>query len=495
MIYYLDKLVTVYYKLLFTMNNNTLLKYTQKLLYISIIINIFFYYTNTTIFILFLCIIIVLMKILDLIFITKFVLPANYDWELDDEFSVENTLNSNDENSQIRETLPSIKLLNTTNKIVLDTETTIKDYVTKIISVFQDKNINLEYVKHNKGAMISQILFTNWYKFNKNNFKTAAKLSDIVKLMPDLRSNLGINEITIDTVIPGENNVIGINIPNTKRKLNKMGLYGLLSTQEYENFVLELTHKNFINGLPFTIGYTSNNHQLIYDLIQLPHLLIGGMTNSGKSVLLNTIITCIILKQTPNNVQFVMVDPKLVELTLYEKLAHLLKPVITDTLKVNTMLLDLWDEHTKRLKIIKDVGCKNLFEYNNKTKNKKTLPYIVVVLDEIAEILLVPDVEVNLLRLLQATRATGIHFILCTQRPSAKIVSPNLKAQTRRIALKMESLHDSKTILDVGGAEDLNGQGDGLVKIDGNLVRFQAPFVSTEEITKIVTEWSKLWNL
>jgi hypothetical protein len=468
------------------MKTTTLKTFNVKfILYLLIIINLFYY--NTNILIVIISLFILNFFVSRLIKNPKLVIPKDYDWELDKDF-IETTYTQ-------KSSLPRLEILASNNKVILEPDTVIKEYAQRIISFFKENKIEITYVKHSTGAMLSQILFSNWVKINNNGNKSPITLANLSNLLADLKSKLGINEITMDTIVPGERSVIGINIPNSKRKTNKLGLYGFLVNEDFDNFVKSKINNGVCNGLPITLGYTANNQQLIYDLIHFPHLLLSGATGSGKSVLLNAIISCLLFKLNPNELQFVLIDPKQLELTPYEGLPHLLKPVVTDVTRVNNILLELFDEHTKRLGKIKEAGCKNLWEYNDK-KGTRKLPYIVTIIDELAEVLLSGDTEIvtTLLRLLQATRATGIHFILCTQRPSVKIVSADLKAQCARIALKMQSFYDSKTILDVGGAEELNGQGDGLISIDSNLVRFQSPFISTNETSKLLKEWERLWK-
>lgn len=462
-------------------------KFNAKfIIYILIIINIFYYNT-------FILMIIITLFLLNFFYsnikgMTKTNnIPLDYDWELDKEF---------DEISYTQKSsLPRLEILASNNKISYESEKTIMDYVAKIQSFFNENKVETVHVRHTPGIMSTQILFTGFMKLNNNGSKSPAGLSTLNKLLPNLRSKLGIRNITLNDIIPGEKDVIGINVPNSKKDSNKLGLYGLLVSEDYKNYVKSMTTTDIINGLPITIGYTVSGQQLIYNLKDFPHLLICGKTGSGKSVLLNTIIANLLFVMNPHNLQLLLVDPKKVELAPYEGLPHLNKPILTDITRINNVFLELLDEHSKRNDKILEAKVKNIWEYNNK-KGTRKLPYMVVIIDELAEVLLTSDKEIhtNLIRLLQLTRSTGIHFILCTQRPSVDIIPASMKAQTAKIALKVENLYDSKTILDVGGAESLNGKGDGLIKIEDELLRFQAPIVSTEEITSLIKEWERLWK-
>jgi S-DNA-T family DNA segregation ATPase FtsK/SpoIIIE len=322
---------------------------------------------------------------------------------------------------------------------------------------------------------------------------TGVKISKIQSLTNDLALSLGATAIRILAPIPGKS-TIGIEIPNES--------YGTLNLGN----LMEAVLKNKKAVLPFAMGKNVYGETVVADLNAMPHLLVSGTTGSGKSVFMNCLITSLLFNNSPKDLRFLMIDPKMIELTPYNGIPHLLKPVICDVDESKDALV--WAEHEmdRRYKAFADVGARNIDTYNEKIKtlNKKSLerkiakkiedpehmPYIVIVIDELADLMITQGKEVErpITRIAQKARACGIHLILATQRPSAEIVTGLIKTNfPSRIAFKVASSIDSRTILDSSGAERLLGQGDMLYLPNGkHIERLQGAFVSEEEVCKIV---------
>jgi S-DNA-T family DNA segregation ATPase FtsK/SpoIIIE len=256
--------------------------------------------------------------------------------------------------------------------------------------------------------------------------------------------------------------------------------------------------------LPVALGKTISNEVLVIDLAKMPHLLVAGATGQGKSVGLNVILTSLIYKRHPSQLKFVLVDPKKVEMSLYSKLErHYLaklpnseEAIITDTRKVVHTLNSLCIEMENRYEILKDAGARNLKEYNakfvarklNPKEGHRFLPYIVLVIDELADLMMTAgkEVETPIARLAQLARAIGIHLVVATQRPSVNVITGVIKANfPARLSFRVTSKVDSRTILDTGGADQLVGQGDMLLSSGSDIIRLQCPFVDTPEIEKV----------
>ena len=256
--------------------------------------------------------------------------------------------------------------------------------------------------------------------------------------------------------------------------------------------------------LPIVLGKTISNEVYVTDLAKMPHLLMAGATGQGKSVGLNLIIASLIYKKHPSQLKFVMVDPKKVELTLFNKLErHFLaklpdseEAIITDTQKVVHTLNSLCIEMDERYNLLKEAGCRNLKEYNKKfvgrrlnpQKGHRYLPYIVLVIDELADLMMTAgkEIETPIARLAQLARAIGIHLIVATQRPSVNVITGIIKANfPARLSFRVTSKVDSRTILDAGGADQLIGQGDMLLSMGSEIIRLQCAFVDTPEVDRI----------
>jgi DNA segregation ATPase FtsK/SpoIIIE, S-DNA-T family len=318
------------------------------------------------------------------------------------------------------------------------------------------------------------------------------RISRIKNLEDDIALNLSALGIRIIAPIPGKG-TIGIEVPNVKKTMVSMRT--LLASDKFQNSTF---------NLPIAIGKTINNENFIVDLSTMPHLLMAGATGQGKSVGLNAILVSLLYKKHPSQLKLVLVDPKKVELSLYRiiekhflaKLPGEEEPIITDTKKVVYTLNALCIEMDNRYDLLKEAGTRNIKEYNDKFVKRKLnpqkghqyLPFIVLVIDEFADLIMTAgkEIEMPIARLAQLARAVGIHLIIATQRPSVNIITGTIKANfPARIAFKVSSKIDSRTILDAGGAEQLIGKGDMLVSYNGEITRLQCAFVDTPEVEEI----------
>jgi DNA segregation ATPase FtsK/SpoIIIE, S-DNA-T family len=318
------------------------------------------------------------------------------------------------------------------------------------------------------------------------------KISRIKNLEDDIALSLAALGIRIIAPIPGKG-TIGIEVPNKNREM--VSMRSVLSTEKFQKTDKEL---------PVALGKTISNEVLVIDLAKMPHLLVAGATGQGKSVGLNVILTSLLYKKHPSQLKFVLVDPKKVEMSLFSKIErHYLaklpnseEAIITDTRKVVHTLNSLCIEMENRYEILKDAGARNLKEYNAKFITRKLnpkeghrfLPYIVLVIDELADLMMTAgkEVETPIARLAQLARAIGIHLVVATQRPSVNVITGVIKANfPARLSFRVISKVDSRTILDTGGADQLIGQGDMLLSAGSDVIRLQSPFVDTPEVEKI----------
>lgn len=318
------------------------------------------------------------------------------------------------------------------------------------------------------------------------------RISKIKNLEDDIALSLAALGIRIIAPIPGKG-TIGIEVPNSSP--DTVSMRTLISSEKFQNSDMEL---------PVALGKTIANETFIYDLVKMPHLLMAGATGQGKSVGLNAILVSILYKKHPSQVKFVLVDPKKVELTLFNKIErHFLaklpgeeEPIITDTTKVVNTVNSLCIEMDERYELLKNAHCRNIKEYNKKfigrrlnpEEGHRYLPYIVLVIDEFADLIMTAgkEIETPIARLAQLARAIGIHLIVATQRPSVNIITGTIKANfPARIAFRVTSKIDSRTILDAGGADQLIGRGDMLMSTGNDLIRLQCGFVDTPEVEKI----------
>lgn len=314
-------------------------------------------------------------------------------------------------------------------------------------------------------------------------FKPAAhiKVSKILTLQDDLAMALKAQTIRIQAPIPGKD-VVGIEIPN--KNIETIYLKEILQSEIYKNAKSELT---------IALGKDIVGDPFITDLKKLPHLLIAGTTGSGKSVGINAMLLSLLYRNSPKTLRLIMIDPKMLEFSIYNDIPHLLTPVITEPKKAIAALANLVAEMERRYKIMSQTRTKNIETYNEKVKKEggETLPFIVVIIDELADLMMTSgkEVEFHIGRLAQMARASGIHLIVATQRPSVDVVTGLIKANLpSRISYRVGQKIDSKVILDQMGAESLLGRGDMLFTPPGSpgIVRLHAPFASEKEIENIV---------
>ena len=314
------------------------------------------------------------------------------------------------------------------------------------------------------------------------------KVSRITGLSDDIKLSLAASDIRIEAPIPGKA-AVGIEVPNPAREM--ITLRELLESSEFMKAKSKVT---------FAVGKDISGKTIVTDIAKMPHLLIAGATGSGKSVLINTLIMSIIYKADPNEVKMIMVDPKMVELTAYEDIPHLMIPVVKDPKKASAALGWAVAEMTGRYQKFADAGVRDIKSYNakmDKLTNKddpdyQKMPQIVIIVDEFADLMMVApgEVEDSVCRLAQLARAAGIHLVLATQRPSVNVITGLIKANIpSRIALSVSSAVDSRTIIDSAGAEKLLGNGD-MLFAPQNLpkpIRVQGAFVSDEERDSVVS--------
>ena len=316
------------------------------------------------------------------------------------------------------------------------------------------------------------------------------KVSKILSLTDDIKLNLAASDIRIEAPIPGKA-AIGIEIPNKHNQ-----------TVHFRDLIESSTFEKFKSRLAFAVGKDIGGKTVVTDLAKMPHLLIAGATGSGKSVCINTLIMSILYKASPEEVKLIMVDPKMVELSIYNGIPHLLIPVVTDPKTASGALNWAVAEMTNRYKKFTETGVRNIEGYNKKVKELqksgeidpetiKKMPQIVIIIDELADLMMVApgEVEDAIVRLSQLARAAGIHLVIATQRPSVNVITGLIKANVpSRIAFSVSSGVDSRTIIDMNGAEKLLGKGDMLFYPAGysKPVRVQGAFISDSEISDVV---------
>ena len=372
----------------------------------------------------------------------------------------------NNRSSKNKFVLPSIELLKTPTKkereSVKENENNNPEFLEKILLDF---GVNGKIKKVSHGPVVTL-----------NEFEPAAgiKVSKIINLSDDIARNTSSESARIAT-IPGSN-TIGIELPNLNRE--NVYLSEILDNSSFKKKEIKL---------PIALGKNISGTPIIGDLSAMPHLLIAGTTGSGKSVCINTIILSLLYKHTPERCKFILIDPKMLELSTYEGIPHLLCPVITEAKKAASVLGWVVKEMESRYRLMTKEGVRNIDSYNS--KHKLPMPYIVVVVDEMSDLMLVAGKEIEnyIQKLSQMARAAGIHIIMATQRPSVDVITGTIKANfPTRISFQVTSKIDSRTILGEQGAEQLLGKGDMLYMSSANrIVRIHAPFVSDTEIEKI----------
>lgn len=312
------------------------------------------------------------------------------------------------------------------------------------------------------------------------------KVSTFSSLANDFARALAVAGVRIEAPVAGKS-VIGLEVPNANRE-----------PVTFHQAVSSSNFKESNSRLPIILGKTIDGEMKVGDLTKMPHMLIAGSTGSGKSVCVNVLIQSLLYRYLPSELRFLMIDPKMVELTPYNGIPHLVRPVVTDPNEAAAVLLGAVAHMERRYKMMSEVGAKNLEQYNAKMQevNEPTLPYMVILIDELADLMVSSpkEVESAIMRLAQMARATGMHLILATQRPSVDILTSLIKVNVpARAAFAVSSSHDSRTILDSVGAERLTGEGDMLFYQPGLVkpVRLQGPYITEAEIGRIVKELSR----
>lgn len=380
--------------------------------------------------------------------------------------------------------LPTLELLNEyeASKVQV-TQEELNQNKDRILSTLTNFKIGIQSIKATIGPTVTLYEIVP---------EAGIKISRIKNLEDDIALSLAALGIRIIAPIPGKG-TIGIEVPNKNREM--VGIRSVLSTERFQKTDKEL---------PIAIGKTISNELMVVDLTKMPHILVAGATGQGKSVGLNVILASLLYKKHPSQLKFVLVDPKKVEMSLFSKIErHYLaklpnseEAIITDTKKVVYTLNSLCIEMENRYEIMKDAGAKNIKEYNakfvarklNPKEGHRFLPYIVLVIDELADLMMTAgkEVETPIARLAQLARAIGIHLVVATQRPSVNVITGVIKANfPARLSFRVTSKIDSRTILDTGGADQLIGQGDMLLSTGSEIVRLQSPFVDTPEIERI----------
>ena len=380
--------------------------------------------------------------------------------------------------------IPSIDLLKDyPNTGITINQEELEENKIKIVDTLKNYKIGIAQIKATIGPTVTLYEIVP---------EAGIRISKIKNLEDDIALSLSALGIRIIAPIPGKG-TIGIEVPNQNPSI--VSMKSVISSAKFQQAEMEL---------PIALGKTISNETFVVDLSKMPHLLMAGATGQGKSVGLNAVLTSLLYKKHPAEVKFVLVDPKKVELTIYNKIErhYLAKlpdskdPIITDNSKVINTLNSLCIEMDNRYELLKNALCRNLVEYNKKFKNRKLnpndgykyLPYIVLVVDEFADLIMTAgkEVETPIARLAQLARAVGIHLIIATQRPSVNVITGIIKANfPARIAFRVTSKIDSRTILDSGGADQLIGRGDMLYTQGNELSRIQCAFVDTPEVDQI----------
>lgn len=380
--------------------------------------------------------------------------------------------------------MPSIELLKDYSGVgITINQAELEENKNKIVDTLKNYKIEIAQIKATVGPTVTLYEIVP---------EAGIRISKIKSLEDDIALSLSALGIRIIAPIPGKG-TIGIEVPNANPSM--VSMRSAIASPKFQQAEMEL---------PIALGKTISNETLVVDLAKMPHLLMAGATGQGKSVGLNAVLTSLLYKKHPAEVKFVLVDPKKVELTLFNKIErHYLaklpdtdEAIITDNAKVINTLNSLCLEMDNRYSLLKDAMVRNIKEYNDKFKQRKLnpenghrfLPYIVLVVDEFADLIMTAgkEVEMPIARLAQLARAIGIHLIIATQRPSVNVITGMIKANfPARIAFRVTSKIDSRTILDSGGADQLIGRGDLLFSNGNDLIRVQCAFVDTPEVERI----------
>lgn len=365
---------------------------------------------------------------------------------------------------------PSLEILdseNSTSKRRIDNNK-IQDSSKLLEQVFADFNIQIKVINVKLGPVVTlyEILPA-----------AGIKINTIINLADDISRSMGVGAVRIAQIYGTQ--YLGVEVPNDQREI--INIKELLSNENFQS----TTHK-----IPICVGKDISGNIEVIDLSKTPHLLVAGTTGSGKSVFINTLLTSILYKFSPEELRLILIDPKMLELSVYNDIAHLLTPVVTEPKKAIIALKWVCKEMERRYSLMNEEGTRSLDGYNQKAIEK--LPFIVVVIDEMADLMMTAGKEVEhyVQRLAQMARACGIHIIMATQRPSVDIITGSIKANfPSRVSFQVASKYDSRTILGEVGAEQLLGNGDMLMmKNGGYIIRYQSAFISDQEVNKLIKE-------
>jgi S-DNA-T family DNA segregation ATPase FtsK/SpoIIIE len=368
--------------------------------------------------------------------------------------------------------IPPIKLLD--DPVKIENQLDEESYKTQskfLENVLLDFSISGEIKRVSAGPVVTL------YEFEPT---AGIKTSKIINLSEDIARNTSSISTRVATV-PGKS-TIGIEIPNKVRE--NVALKEIISSKEFNNKDIKI---------PITLGKSISGFPIVGDLVSMPHLLIAGTTGSGKSVCINTLILSILYRHKPDDCKLIMIDPKMLELSIYQGIPHLLTPVITEPKKATTALKWVVKEMEKRYREMTEIGVRNISGFNDKasSEGKKKMPYIVVIVDEMADLMMIAGKEIEnyIQRLAQMARAAGIHIVMATQRPSVDVITGTIKANfPTRISFQVTSKIDSRTILGEQGAELLLGNGDMLFMSSASrIIRIHGPYVSEKEIERVST--------
>ncbi len=386
-------------------------------------------------------------------------------------------LNGENDNSKSEKKVeylsPSLEILDSNNALAkkkLDKEN-IKANSDLLERVFQDFNIVIQVinVKHGPVVTLFEILPA-----------AGIKINTIINLADDISRSMGVGAVRIAQIYGTQ--YLGVEVPNDQRE-----------TVTIKELLINENFKNTSSKIPICIGKDISGNIEVIDLSKTPHLLVAGTTGSGKSVFINTLLASILYKFSPKDLRLILIDPKMLELSVYNDIAHLLTPVVTEPKKAIIALKWVCKEMERRYSLMNEENTRSLEGYNEKSIEK--LPYIVVFIDEMADLMMTAGKEVEhyVQRLAQMARACGIHLVMATQRPSVDIITGSIKANfPSRISFQVASKYDSRTVLGEIGAEQLLGNGDMLMsKNGGNIIRYQSAFISDNEVNKLIKEIKK----
>ena len=383
--------------------------------------------------------------------------------------------------------LPSLDLLNGgADEAYGDADVRYQKQI--IEDTLENFGVPAKVVEVNQGPTITQFGvepgFVEYSRSDGSTWRRKVKVSKIMALQNDLALALAAAPIRIEAPVPGRS-LVGIEVPKTHVSL--VGLRGVIESKAF---------RGIDSSLRIALGRNVAGRPVAADLALMPHLLIAGATGSGKSVCINSITSCLLLNNTPDDLRLIMVDPKMVELTIFDGVPHLLAPVVINTEEAVRALRWVTTEMDERYRLFSRTETRNIDEYNRlmASRGKEQLPHIVILIDELADLMMTSpeEVERSICRIAQLARATGIHLVIATQRPSVEVVTGLIKANfPARISFAVTSQVDSRVILDTGGAEKLLGRGDMLYMASDSskLVRLQGCFISDEEIERLVQYW------